>query len=418
MAEKLSNRLVHAWNAFRARDETNNEPYDIPEPVGMMYNINPTRPVLRRGNEKTIIASIYNKIAMDVASYDFQHVKVDQNGRYIETINSGLNQCLNVSANKDQTGRSLIHDLVLSMFDEGSVALVPFETSFKPKDANTYDILSMRVGKIVSFYPDYIRVELYNDILGYKEQFTMPKNVCAIIENPFYAIMNEPNSTLRRLNQKLGMLDAVDAQNSAGKLDLIIQLPYTVRSPAIKKRADDRMALMEEQLTKNKYGIAYSDATEKITQLSRPVENNLLAQIKYLTELLYNQLGISEDIFSGKASQQVLRNYYDRTVEPIVMTIIEEMRRKFLTKTARTQGQTIQGFRNMFKLLPANELSEIADALSRNAIVTPNEFRGIIGLKPSAEPEADELRNKNMPIEDTRVYKTGGEKEDEEQETV
>lgn len=414
MPGNLANRLVHAYNAFRARDETE-EPYCSEQPQGMVYSSNPSRPVFRRGNEKTIITAIYNKIAMDIAAYDIQHVKLDKNGAYNETINDGLNQCLTVSANKDQTGRSMIHDLVISMFDEGSVAVVPVETSFDTKISDSFNIFSLRVGRIVEFFPDFVRVELYNDITGHKKQYVVPKNICAIIENPLYAVMNEPNSTLKRLVQKLAMLDAVDVQNSADKLNLIIQLPYTVRSESIQKRAKERVNSLQEQLSNNKYGIGYADGTEKIIQLNRPIGNNLLDQIKYLTELLYNQLGVSEEVFSGKASEQVLRNYYDRTIEPIVIAIVEEMSRKFLTKTARTQGHTIQGFRNMFKLVPANEMANTADILSRNAILTPNEIRGIIGFKPSTEPEADELRNKNMPIEDSHTQaKIGGEKQNEE----
>ena len=414
MPEKITSRLAHAWNIFWARDETN-ENYYSPEVTGSVYNSNPSRPTFRRGNEKTIITAIYNKIAMDVAAYDIQHVKLDQNGRYLNTVNDSLNQCLTASANKDQTGRVLIHDLVVSMFDEGAVAIVPVETSFDPKISDSYEIFQLRVGRIIDFFPDYVRVELYNDIIGHKQQYIVPKNICAIIENPLYAVMNEPNSTLKRLIQKLGMLDAVDSQNSSGKLDLIIQLPYTVRSEAIQKRAENRLRSMEQQLSGGKYGIAYADGTEKITQLNRPVENNLLSQIQYLTGMVYDQIGISEAVFSGTASEQVLRNYYDRTVEPIVIAIVEEMSRKFLTKTARTQGHTIQGFRNMLKLVPANEMASIADILSRNAILTPNEIRGFIGFKPSKEPEADELRNKNMPIEDTRAYKKSEVEEGEEQ---
>ena len=415
MSETIGTRLIHAWNAFRARDETNND-YYVPEVRGTVYSSNPSRPTFRSGNEKTIITAVYNKIAMDVAAYNIQHIQLDKNSRYLKTVDDSLNQCLTVSANKDQTGRTMIQDLVISMFDEGSVALVPVETSFDPKISTSYDIFSLRVGRIIDFYPDYVRVELYNDIIGCKQQYIMPKSICAIIENPLYAVMNEPNSTLKRLTQKLGMLDSVDAHNSAGKLDLIIQLPYTVRSEAIQKRAESRVKDLETQLSTNKYGIAYADGTEKITQLNRPIESNLLVQIQYLSELFYNQLGISEDVFSGKASEQILRNYYDRTIEPIVVAIIEEMNRKFLTKTARTQGHTIQGFRDMFRLVPANELASVADVLSRNAILTPNEIRGIMGYKPSTESEADELRNKNMPIEDSRTYKTTGGKEQNEKQ--
>lgn len=412
MPEKIGSRLVHAWNVFRAK-ETDNEELYIPPITGAVYNTNPSRPTFRKGNEKTIITSIYNKIALDVSNYDIQHIRTDKDGRYIETVEDGLNNCLTVSANKDQTGRALFHDIVVSMFDEGSVAVVPVETTFNPKNTTAYDILSLRVGRIVDFYPDHVRVELYNDQTGMKEQFVLPKNICAIIENPFYAVMNEKNSTMQRLIHKLALLDAVDTQNSSGKLDIIIQLPYTVRSEAVSKRAEQRVRSLEKQLSQNKYGVAYSDATEKITQLNRPVENNLLAQIQYLNQMLYNQIGVSEAVFDGSASEQVLRNYYDRTVEPIVNAITDEMRRKFLTKTARSQGHSIQGYRNIFKLVPANELAEVADVLSRNEILTPNEIRGIMGYKPSTDKAADELSNRNMPDRNVRTYKPPKTKEED-----
>ena len=412
MPEKIGSRLVHAWNVFRAK-ETDNEELYIPPITGAVYNTNPSRPTFRKGNEKTIITSIYNKIALDVSSYDIQHIRTDKDGEYIETVEDGLNNCLTVSANKDQTGRALFHDIVVSMFDEGSVAVVPVETTFNPKNTTAYDITSLRVGRIIDFYPDHVRVELYNDQTGMKEQFILPKNICAIIENPFYAVMNEKNSTMQRLIHKLALLDAVDTQNSSGKLDIIIQLPYTVRSEAVSKRAEQRVRSLEKQLSQNKYGVAYSDATEKITQLNRPVENNLLAQIQYLNQMLYNQIGVSEAVFDGSASEQVLRNYYDRTVEPIVNAITDEMRRKFLTKTARTQGHSIQGYRNIFKLVPANELAEVADVLSRNEILTPNEIRGIMGYKPSTDKAADELSNRNMPDRNVRTYKPPKTKEED-----
>lgn len=412
MPEKIGSRLVHAWNVFRAK-ETDNEELYIPPITGAVYNTNPSRPTFRKGNEKTIITSIYNKIALDVSSYDIQHIRTDKDGEYIETVEDGLNNCLTVSANKDQTGRALFHDIVVSMFDEGSVAVVPVETTFNPKNTTAYDITSLRVGRIIDFYPDHVRVELYNDQTGMKEQFILPKNICAIIENPFYAVMNEKNSTMQRLIHKLALLDAVDTQNSSGKLDIIIQLPYTVRSEAVSQRAEQRVRSLEKQLSQNKYGVAYSDATEKITQLNRPVENNLLAQIQYLNQMLYNQIGVSEAVFDGSASEQVLRNYYDRTVEPIVNAITDEMRRKFLTKTARTQGHSIQGYRNIFKLVPANELAEVADVLSRNEILTPNEIRGIMGYKPSTDKAADELSNRNMPDRNVRTYKPPKTKEED-----
>jgi len=336
-------------------------------------------------------------MALDVASFDIYHVKIDGNGRYSETVNDSLNQRMTVEANKDQTGRVFIQDICMSMFDEGCVAVVPVETDISPLLSGSYTIDSMRVGKIVEWYPNHIRVELYNDQIGHREQIIVPKVMVAIIENPLYAIMNEPNSTLQRLIRKLNMLDAVDEQSSSGKLDLIIQLPYVIKSEARQKQAEERRKAIESQLKGSRYGIAYTDGTERITQLNRPSENNLLAQVQYLTQMLYNQLGITEDIFTGKATAQALRNYYDRTIEPIVTVIIEEFRRKFLTKTARSQGHTIMGFRDMFRLTPVTEMAEIADALSRNAILTPNELRQVIGIKPSSEKQADELGNRNMP---------------------
>lgn len=392
----VSGRLKHAWNAFRARDETD-QPY-IQQDLGLISSVNPSRVRFSTGNERSILSAVTTRIAMDVASFDFQHVRLDQNGRYLETINDPLNQCLTVEANKDQTGRALIQDIVMSMFDEGVVAVVPVETSISPLLSGGFDIHSFRTGKILDWFPNHVRVEVYNDRVGRKERLTIPKNMVAIIENPLYSIMNEPNSTLKRLIRKLNLLDGVDEQSSAGKLDLIIQLPYTVKSEARQKQAEERTKAIERQLTGAKYGIAYADSTERITQLNRPVENNLLTQVQYLTNQFYNQLGMTEDIFTGKASEQILQNYYDRTVEPLVTVIVEEFLRKFLTKTARTQGHSIMGFRDVFRLVPANEVANIADVLSRNEILTANEIRQILGRKPSDAPHADELRNKNMPI--------------------
>lgn len=394
MAETLTTRIKHAWSAFRARDETDGYSY---KDLGYGSSVSPMYPRFSRGNERSIITSVYNRMALDVASFDIYHVKIDGNGRYSETVNDSLNQRMTVEANKDQTGRVFIQDICMSMFDEGCVAVVPVETSISPLLSGTYTIDSMRVGKIVEWYPNHIRVELYNDQIGHREQIIVPKVMAAIIENPLYAIMNEPNSTLQRLIRKLNMLDAIDEQSSSGKLDLIIQLPYVIKSEARQKQAEERRNAIESQLKGSRYGIAYTDGTERITQLNRPSENNLLAQVQYLTQMLYNQLGITEDIFTGKATAQALRNYYDRTIEPIVTVIIEEFRRKFLTKTARRQGHTIMGFRDMFRLTPVTEMAEIADALSRNGILTPNELRQVIGVKPSSEKQADELGNRNMP---------------------
>jgi len=398
MAEPLMTRARNAWNVFRARDETENS-YTYQD-LGYVSSYNPNYPKLSRGNERSIVAAAYNRIAMDVASFDFQHVHVDDDNRYLETIDDPLNQCMTVEANIDQTGRDLIQDIVLSMFDDGVVAVVPVTTSASPLMTGGYDIYELRVGKIIAWYPNHIRVDILNQQLGIHQEITVPKNICAIIENPLYSIMNEPNSTLKRLVRKLNLLDSVDEQSSSGKIDLIIQLPYAIKSEARQKQADERRKMIEQQLRGSRYGIAYTDGTERITQLNRPAENNLLTQVQYLQTLFHNQLGISEDVFAGKASPVEMRNYYDRSIEPIVIKIVEEFRRKFLTKTARTQGQSIMGFRDMLRLIPADELAETADVLSRNEIASANEFRQALGLKPSKLPQANELRNKNMPIQE------------------
>ena len=393
----ISKRLMHAWNAFQERDKTESDLYMYKDTGFVNSTQNPSRVRVSPRNDRSILTTIVNRIALDVASFDIQHVRVDDKGQYLETIDDSLNQCLRVEANQDQTGRVFIQDVVMSMFDEGCVAMVPVETSINPNLTGSYDIFSLRTGKIVEWYPSHVRIEVYNDRTGRKERILMPKNLVGIVENPLYAIMNEPNSTLKRLVRKLSLLDSVDEASSSGKLDLIIQLPYTIRSEARQLQAEERTKQIEEQLKSSRYGVAYADATEKITQLNRPVENNLLAQIQYLTLQFYNQLGFTEDIFNGKASEQSLQNYYDRTIEPIVTAIVEEMRRKFLTKTARTQMQTIMGFRDVFRLVPANEIANIADVFSRNEILTPNELRQIVGRKPSDAPHADELQNRNMP---------------------
>jgi len=396
--DSLSNRLKHAWDAFKAKDEAFGD-YAYQD-LGFSYSQNPARNRLSMGSEKSIISTVTNRIAMDVASFDFQHVRTDQDGQYVETIDDSFNQCLTVEANKDQTGRAFIQDIVMSMFDEGCVAIVPVETNINPNISNAYNVLALRTGKIVDWYPNHVRVELYNDNTGMKERIIMPKSLIGIIENPLYAIMNEPNSTLQRLKRKLSLLDITDEKSSSGKLDLIIQLPYTVKSETRQQQAEERVAAISRQLQGSQYGIAYSDSTEKVTQLNRPIENSLLSQIQYLTLMFYNQLGMSEAIFNGTATEQVLRNYYDRTVEPCVTVVIDEMKRKFLTKTARTQGHSIMGFRDVFRLVPATELADIADVFSRNAILTSNEWRQIIGRKPSSDPRANELSNKNMPTDE------------------
>lgn len=396
MADTIGNRLRSAWNALRST--TNDEIYTYKD-LGYQSSISPTQPRLTGGNERSIVTAIYNRIALDVSSFDLNHVRVDENNRYVETLKSGLQNCLTIEANKDQTGRAFIHDVVLSMFDEGVVAIVPVDTTISPIVSGSYDILSLRTGRIISWYPDYVRVDLYDDKKGIREEVVLPKSIVAIVENPLYAIMNEPNGTLRRLIRKLILLDAIDEQSGSGKLDLIIQLPYIVKTEARQKQAEERRLAIERQLSGSKYGIAYTDGTEHITQLNRPSENNLLAQITYLTQMLYSQLGVSEEVFSGKANAAIMLNYYNRTVEPIVTSLLEEMRRKFLTKTARTQGQTLMGFKDVLRLVPANEMAEMADGFTRNEILTSNEIRSVLGFKPSTSPDADALRNKNMPID-------------------
>ena len=388
-------RFKHAWNAFMNRDPTRFD-YEY----GSGYSIRPDRVHLRGGNERTIVNSIITRIAIDAASTTIQHVRLDENGRFLEVIDSGLNNCLNVRANIDQTGRSFLQDMVQSMCDEGCVAVVPVDTDLDPAKTDSYEIRSMRVGKIVQWYPNDIRVRLYNDRTGEKQEITVPKRTTAIIENPFYSIMNEPNSTMRRLNRKLSLLDITDEQTASGKLDLIIQLPYLVRSEARKKQANERRKEIEEQLTGSRYGIAYTDGTEHITQLNRSIENNLMNQVDYLTSMLYSQLGLTKGVLEGTASEEELTNYYNRTIEPIVSTIVNEFNTKFLTKTARTQKQTIYYFRDPFRLVPVAKLAEIADKFTRNEIMSSNEFREIIGMKASGDPRADELRNKNMPAQD------------------
>lgn len=391
MRESFGTRLQHAWNAF-----TNKDPIRSTYDAGMSYSNRPDRVQLRYSNERSIIASIYNRIAIDVAAIMIQHVRIDQNGRFLEAVKSGLNECLTLAANKDQTGRAFIQDVVMSMFDEGCVAIVPVDTTVDPKLTGGYDINSLRTAKVIEWFPDQVRLKLYNDRTGQKEEITMPKSAVAIIENPLYSVMNEPNSTLKRLIHKLNLLDAIDKQSGSGKLDLLIQLPYVVKSQTRKDQADQRRKDIEMQLAGSKYGIAYIDGTEKVTQLNRPAENNLMAQIQYLTSMLYSQLGMTEEVFNGTADEKTMINYHNRTVEPVIAAIADGMKRSFLTKTARTQGHTIMYFRDPFKLVPVNELADIADKFTRNEILSSNEVRAIIGYKPSSDPGADELRNKNL----------------------
>ena len=392
MANTLGSRLKHAWNAF----SNNRDPTENYRDIGPGYSIRPDRPRFSRGNERTIITSILNRIALDAAAIELVHCKLDDNNRFVETINSKLNNCLSLSANIDQTGRAFRHDIYMSLMDEGSIAIVPVETTINPKVTDSYDILSMRVGKVVEWYPSHVRIRLYNERTGRKEEITMHKSKVAIIENPLYAVMNEPNSTMQRLVRKLALLDSIDEQSGSGKLDLIIQLPYVIKSDARRQQAEKRRKDIEMQLAGSKYGIAYTDGTEKITQLNRSLENNLLKQIEYLMAQAYSQLGITQAIMEGTADEKTMLNYYDRTVEPMVAAVADAMKRVFLTKTARTQMQSITYFRNPFKLVPVNDLAEIADKFTRNEIMTSNEIRQIVGMKPHDDPKADELRNSNL----------------------
>lgn len=387
----FGSRLKHAWDAF-----TNKDPTRYYQNLGASYSSRPDRPRLTRGNERSIITSVFNRIALDTAAISIQHCKLDENGRLIEIIDSKLNDCLNVEANVDQTGRAFIQDVVMSMLDEGCVAIVATETTLDPKITDSYDVLSLRVGKIVDWYPAHVRVRVYNENTGHKEEIILPKKLVAIIENPLYAVINEPNSTMQRLIRKLNLLDAIDEQSGAGKLDLIIQLPYTIKSDARRQQAEDRRKSIEMQLAGSKYGIAYADATERITQLNRPVENNLMKQIEYLTSMVYSQLGITQTILDGTADDKTMLNYYSRSIEPIISAIVDEMKRKFLSKTARTRKQSIEFFRDPFKLVPVNDIAEIADKFTRNEILTSNEIRQIIGIRPSNDPKADKLINSNI----------------------
>ena len=384
-------RIQRGWNAFRNRDPTTEY-----RDTGLGYAYRPDRVRFTRGNERSIVTSVYNRIALDVAAINIQHVQLDDNNRFTNVVESGLNSCLNLEANIDQTGRAFVQDIVMSMFDEGCVAVVPVDTTQDPEITDSYDILSMRTGKILEWKPRHVKVRVYNDRTGMKEDLILPKKQIAIIENPLYAVINEPNSTMQRLIRKLCLLDAVDEQSSSGKLDLIIQLPYVVKTEARRQQANDRRKQIEEQLTGSKYGIAYTDGTERITQLNRPVENNLMKQIEYLTSMLYSQLGITQAILDGTADDKTMLNYYSRTIEPIISAIVDEMKRKFLTKTARSQKKSIMFFRDPFKLVPVNDIAEIADKFTRNEILSSNEIRQIVGIKPSKDPKADELRNKNL----------------------
>lgn len=409
MGMSFGSRLKHAWNAFTGTD------YTTYQDVGPGYSSRPDRIRLTRGNERSIITSVYNRIALDVAALNVQHIRLDENGRFLSVIQDGLNTCLTVEANIDQTARAFIQDIVVSMLDEGCVAIVPVDTTYDPSVTGSYDIQTMRVGKILDWYPQHVRVRLYNERTGTKENILVSKSTVAIIENPLYAVVNEPNSTMQRLIRKLNLLDVIDEQSGSGKLDLIIQLPYVIKTEARRQQAENRRKDIEAQLSGTKYGIAYADGTERITQLNRSVNNNLMSQIEYLTSMLYSQLGITQSILDGTADEKTMLNYNNRTIEPIISAIVDEMKRKFLTKTARSQSQSISFFRDPFKLVPVNDIAEIADKFTRNEIMTSNEIRQVIGMKPSDDPRADELRNKNLsapsesepeinpPVEDENV---------------
>ena len=394
-------RLKHSWNAFMNRDPTYNRP------IGPSYSYRPDRPRFSRGNERSIVTSVYNRIALDAASITIQHCKLDENGRFISMVNSGLNGCLTLEANLDQSARAYVQDIVMSMFDEGAVAIVPVDTDLNPEITGGYDILSMRTGKIVDWYPEHVKVRVYNEKTGQKQEVILPKRTVGIVENPFFAVVNEPNATVQRLIRKLNLLDAIDEQSGSGKLDLIIQLPYVIKTQARRDQAEMRRKEIENQLAGSKYGIAYADGTERITQLNRPVENNLLKQIEYLTNLMFSQLGITQSILDGTADEKTMQNYYTRTIEPIVAAIVDEMRRKFLTKTARTQNHSISYFRDPFKLVPLTSMSDLANTLTRNGILTSNEFRQIMGMKPSTDPQADQLINSNIKQPDGQQQASG-----------
>ena len=394
----LVDRLQHGWNAFI----NNRDPTIWANSYGTGYTYRPDRPRLTRGNERSIVTSVYNRIALDASSVSIQHVMLDDNGRFLSVIDSALNRCLNLSANLDQTGRAFLQDAVMSMMDEGCVALVPIDTTLDPKNTGSFDIESIRTGKILEWYPSSVKVRVYNEKTARREDLILKKKNVAIVENPLYAVMNEPNSTMQRLIRKLVLLDAIDEQSGSGKLDLIIQLPYTIKTEARRQQAENRRRDIEEQLRGSKYGIAYTDGTERVTQLNRPVENNLMNQIKYLTETLYSQLGITQGILDGTADDKTMLNYYNRTIEPIISAIVDEMKRKFLTRTALTQKKTIMFFRDPFKLVPVNDIAEIADKFTRNEILTSNEIRQIIGIKPSSDPKADRLKNSNISRPDDK----------------
>lgn len=397
MEMNIGSRLKHAWNAFLNRDPPGSRYY------GGGYSYRPDRMRFSRGSERTIINAIYNRIALDAASITINHVKLDKNNRFDSIIDSGLNYCLNTEANADQTGRGLIQDIVMTFLEEGVAAVVPEKTNFDPRYSNSYEIYSMRVGVPVEWYPNHVRVRLFNELTGQKEEITFPKKMVALIENPFYAVMNAPNSTMQQLVRKLALLDVVDEQAGSGKLDMIIQLPYVIKSPARREQAEQRRADIEQQLSGSKYGIAYTDGTERIVQLNRSLENNILKSIEYLTNMVYSQLGVTQEILNGTADEKTMNNYMNRIIEPVISAIADEFKRKFLTKTARTQGQSIMFFRDPFRLAPVSMIAEMADKFTRNEIMTPNEFRQVIGMKPSKDPKSDQLANRNIASADKKM---------------
>ena len=390
MEINIGSRLKHAWNAFLNRDPPGSRYY------GGGYSYRPDRMRFSHGSERTIINAIYNRIALDAASITINHVKLDENNRFDSIIDSGLNYCLNTEANADQTGRGLIQDIVMTFLEEGVAAVVPEKTNFDPRYSNSYEIYSMRVGVPVEWYPNHVRVRLFNELTGQKEEIIFPKKMVALIENPFYAVMNAPNSTMQQLVRKLALLDVVDEQAGSGKLDMIIQLPYVIKSQARRDQAEQRRAEIEKQLSGSKYGIAYTDGTERIVQLNRSLENNILKSIEYLTNMVYSQLGVTQEILNGTADEKTMNNYMNRIIEPVISAITDEFKRKFLTKTARTQGQSIMFFRDPFRLAPVSMIAEMADKFTRNEIMTPNEFRQVIGMKPSKDPKSDRLANRNI----------------------
>lgn len=392
MPDNILTRFRRAWNVFR-----NNETYrPYSTDLGIGYGYRPDRLQFSMGTEQSIVAPLYNRIGIDVASMRFNHVRLDENDQYKETIKSGINNCLTVEANLDQSARAFIQDVVMSLCDEGTVAIVPVDTTYNPRITSSYDILTMRTGQILQWYPEHVQVRLYNQITGMYEDLLLAKTTIAIVENPLYSVMNEPNSVLRRLIEKLNLLDAIDRQSGAGKLDLIIQLPYVIKSAARQQQAENRRAAIEEQLKDSQYGIAYTDGTERITQLNRPAENNLMTQVEYLTRMLFSQLGLTEGVFDGTATEEELLNYSNRTIEPMASAVVDAMDRSFITKTARSQGQTIRAFRDPFKYIAPKDMPEFTDKMTRNEVMTSNEVRGVMGMKPSKDPKADELRNKNL----------------------